>query len=493
MAFKKSDIKYVYYTDGVKNVRLSESAPQPEGFRRGRTTRQLTPEEQQRANEARAKTSLERYGDAHYNNPDKYKKTCLEKYGLEFATQAESTKEHIKEANLAKYGVENVFQSEEVKSQIKATMQARYGVDYASQSQLHKENVKATWQNKTPEEQAAIVDKRMQTSYERYGKKLYSCTDEAAEKTRNTCMERYGVPYYCMTDDCRSYSGNNSKPNKKFAEKLDELGIAYEREFVIDRKSYDFKIGDILVEINPTITHNSTISAFGREPMSKNYHHDKSELARDSGYRCIHVWDWDDPDQILRLLQPREKAYARNCSIKEVSQKDKTIFIDEHHLQHDVRSEINLGLYWHDELISVMTFGAPRYNKSFQYELLRFCSSKAVIGGAEKLFKHFLHEYAPDSIISYCDLSKFSGKTYDNLGFKLIGTSIGRHWYSLKEKRHITDNLLRQRGFDQLFGTAYGKGTDNAELMKSAGYLEVYDAGQAKYAWQKSDTKMSKE
>ena len=47
-----------------------------------------------------------------------------------------------------------------------------------------------------------------------------------------------------------------------------------------------------------------------------------------------------------------------------------------------------------------------------------------------------------------------------------------------KTKRHITDNLLRQRGFDQLHNTNFGKGTSNEELMLEHEYVEIYDCGQ---------------
>ena len=40
-----------------------------------------------------------------------------------------------------------------------------------------------------------------------------------------------------------------------------------------------------------------------------------------------------------------------------------------------------------------------------------------------------------------------------------------KHWYHLNSKRHITDNLLRQRGYDQLFNTNYGKNTSNKDLI----------------------------
>ena len=61
-----------------------------------------------------------------------------------------------------------------------------------------------------------------------------------------------------------------------------------------------------------------------------------------------------------------------------------------------------------------------------------------------------------------------------------------KHWVHYKNLQHITDNLLRQRGFDQLLGDKYGtfgKGTSNDELMLSHGFVEVYDCGQSTYVW----------
>jgi hypothetical protein len=92
-------------------------------------------------------------------------------------------------------------------------------------------------------------------------------------------------------------------------------------------------------------------------------------------------------------------------------------------------------------------------------------------------------EYAPSSIISYCDLSKFDGGIYKSLGFKHNNTTVGKHWYNIKTHTHITDNHLRVHGVDRLLGTAYGKGTDNVQLMIDNNFLTVYDAGQASYIW----------
>ena len=133
-----------------------------------------------------------------------------------------------------------------------------------------------------------------------------------------------------------------------------------------------------------------------------------------------------------------------------------------------------------------MTFGKPRYNNKYQWELLRLCTQPKyrVVGGASKLFQYFIKIYNPESIISYCDRSKFNGSVYENIRMKLHHiVEPAKVWSSGKQR--ITDNLLRQRGFDQLFKTNYGKGTNNEDLMLKHGWLPVYDCGQAVHTWLK--------
>ena len=309
-------------------------------------------------------------------------------------------------------------------------------------------------------------------------------------KASKTILEKYGVPYYCLTDDCiKSLKIKDSKPNLDFKQLLikNNINILDDNvEFTIQNRNYDFKIDNYLIEINPFATHNSTWGIHGKA-LPKDYHFNKTKLAIDNGYRCINIWDWDDSQKIINVfLNEKEKVQARKCEIKEITQKESKEFINKYHIQNYAKAKINIGLFYKEELISIMTFSKPRYNKNYEYELIRYCSNKSIIGGVEKLFKYFIEKYSPNSIISYCDNSKFIGDTYLKLNFKL--KTFGRpskHWYNHKIKMHITDNLLRQRGFDQLFGTSYGKGTSNRELMLEHGFVEIYDAGQSVYEWYK--------
>lgn len=90
--------------------------------------------------------------------------------------------------------------------------------------------------------------------------------------------------------------------------------------------------------------------------------------------------------------KPKEKIFARKCRAEKINGgsivKD---FLNSNHLQGWCVSKIDYGLFYNDELVALMTFGKPRYNKKIDWELLRYCSKidTQVIGGAGKLLKAF--------------------------------------------------------------------------------------------------------
>lgn len=388
--------------------------------------------------------------------------------------------------SIKKYGVDNPLKSEVIRDKIKQTNIEKYGAENIFQSNI-------------------IKDKIKNTNIEKYGNKCCLCNEDIKAKTRETNIKRYGVPYYCMTEDCKYSNGKKiSQLNIRFSDLLKYNNIDNSLEYIIDNYSYDIIINNtnILIELDPSISHNIEKSfpyIIGQtninNPPKPDYQLNKTIIASNNGYRCIHIFDWDNREKIINLVnQNKEKLYARKCHIKNVLKSDLDKFLEDNHLQGTCRGQtIKLGLYYDDKLVQVMTFGKPRYNKNYQYELLRLCTDNnyIVIGGSEKLFKYFIKNYNPESIISYCDISKFSGDVYTRIGFNYLYTTDPRcHWS--KGSNHITDNLLRQRGYDQLFGTNYGKGTDNKELMLNSGWLPVYDCGQSVYEWHDYYSKLAK-
>lgn len=354
---------------------------------------------------------------------------------------------HLRKESIRKYGVPHPMYLKEVQDKFKATMMDKYGVEHALQS--------------------------------RY----------LQSKNQQTNISKYGTPYACMLPQCKESPENYttiSKINKSISYKLIGAGIPNQLEKLVGRYSYDIYIPDqnILIEVDPSYTHNVYGNHFN-SPVRKDYHRDKTQVAEDNGYRCIHIFDWDDVDKIVDMLMPRKHVYARDCKIYILKSSVTNEFLNRYHLQGTCRGQLmSLGLIYQDELVQVMTFGKSRYVKHPEVELLRLCTKPgvSVVGGASKLFKFFVKTYEVNDVISYCDRSKFSGDVYEKLGMKLTRTTPPQEIWS-REYDKITANLLRQRGYDQLFKTNYGKGTSNEQLMLENGWLPVYDCGQKVYQY----------
>lgn len=462
-------------------------------------------------------TKLNKYGDAHFNNHDKTVRTLQDKYNVDNVFQLDSIKELSKLTKLEKYNDANYNNKEQI-SKTLLNMDANKKKEWINKRKKSQCN---TIQNRTDKEWEVIKNKLSESNAKAWKdmpqerkeeiKKLMSDAQKARwenmplekkqelfKKYRISMMDRYGTICNFTREEVQEKSRLNnghtiSKTNIKFRQRiLEETGV----DFSLEKDGFDLVKDDVAIDINPTFTHNC---AFGfayltgrtteNKPLAEDYHYKRYLKASELGYHLINIWDWDDVNKILDMIKNKETLYARKLHIREVSTKDTAEFLNNYHIQNTCKGQtIRLGLYMDDELIELMTFGKPRYNKNYEWELLRLCTHKdyKVVGGAEKLFNCFVSSYEPNSIISYCDISKFTGDVYKRLGFTQNNKILpSKHWS--KGSEHITDNLLRQRGYDQLFNANYGKGTSNEELMILNGWLPVYDCGQITYLWKNSE------
>jgi len=175
------------------------------------------------------------------------------------------------------------------------------------------------------------------------------------------------------------------------------------------------------------------------------------------------------------------KIYARNCVVKEISSKECSIFCKNNHIQSKGRSNIRLGLFSGDILVSVMTFcknniSRKNYNS---WELNRFCSllNTTVVGGASKLFSYFKKNYNIDTVISYADRRWSSGDIYKLLGFKCDRNTFPNYWYFLpNELKRINRYTLRKTSKDDPNKT-------EKEIREDQGYYRIWDCGNSKWVW----------
>lgn len=231
------------------------------------------------------------------------------------------------------------------------------------------------------------------------------------------------------------------------------------------------------------------------------YHQNKSLECLNAGVRLIHIFEYEwiqdeTREKIKQLLRNAlssniKTVYARKCYIKEIDTDIEKEFLSRYHLQGYASSSIKYGLYSQqdDELISIMTFGASRFNNQYQYELIRYCNKPQirVIGGAEKLFKRFIKDHNPEQIISYCSMSKFSGGVYSRLGFDRADRFITEPnyvWvpYNFSNDKTVLTRYqtqikkLKDQGLD-----VYGHTED--EIMQNRGYFKIYDSGNMRFVW----------
>jgi hypothetical protein len=221
-----------------------------------------------------------------------------------------------------------------------------------------------------------------------------------------------------------------------------------------------------------------------------NYHLNKTDQCESKGIQLIHIFEdeWLYKKDIVKsrlkniLGITENKIFGRKCIIKDVNTRDKKLFLDNNHIQGTVASSINLGLYYNDELVSLMTFGKGRIamgGNSNQYELVRFCNklNYNVIGGASKLLKYFIKVYQPKEIISYADRRWSQGNLYKQLEFTNTKTSAPNYWYIINNNRKhrfaYRKSILVKEGYDS--------NTTEHEIMKNRGIYRIYDCGTLVY------------
>lgn len=286
-------------------------------------------------------------------------------------------------------------------------------------------------------------------------------------------------------------NGSGSSYENTLAELFhNENMIRNSKQILKSGKELDFYFPDrgMAIEFNGNYWHSIAFK-------SKLYHQEKSFEALNQGIRLIHIFEYEwyninKRDKIIELIDfelhklRKEVIHGRVCEVREISEREAYQFLNAYHLQGCATASVNLGLYDRDELVGVMTFGKPRFNPNYEWELIRLCweQNVRVVGGASKLFKYFLNKYNPNNIISYCDISKFSGKVYEKLKFKLDGiTEPGYVWVN----KYTQDVLSRYQTMKHKL-VEMGLGSEDQtedEIMENLGYLKIYDCGNLRYIW----------
>ena len=193
-----------------------------------------------------------------------------------------------------------------------------------------------------------------------------------------------------------------------------------------------------------------------------------------------------------------KRIYARNCEIKEITNKEANDFFKMYHKQGALTTSIAaFGLFYDGELIQAESFGLPRIEMQAKsiwhdWELYRECSKEDyyIIGGKSKLLKAFENKYKPLALLSYCNTTLgFDGHSYKACGFKLERTSDDYYYeYNgdiIKRYRMQKNSNLRKQGKVEPiqrtlehYGLKYDPNKTEKENAEAAGFKRVNGTGQ---------------
>lgn len=451
----------------------------------------------------KSETTMKHFGVSNPGQSEEIKakmeESCLKHFGVKHSFQAESVKTKIRETSLRKYGVEHPMQSGIVKEHQKESIRERLGVDYPMQSKEVLEKSKNTCSEKYGEENVAKSDyfkeKLFKINFNKHHKNIQ-------DFNLKFIRENFVEDCKFKIQEFKDYFGINSRETvNRFKKRLGILeqnndsyidqGFSKEEKELFEWIPAENKVCNVRTIINPleldiylpdyklAIEYDG-IFYHSEQFKPEGYHIFKTSECEKQGIQLLHIFDIDDIDIwksiISGKLKKNTRIFARKCIVKELSFDETKIFLEENHLQGFCPSKYRYGLFYNGELVQVMTFGVSRFNKRYDFELLRLASKKftSVVGGASKLLKFFRDSHT-GSIISYSNLRFSSGDVYRKLGFTQLGRTNVNYFYAGHNKILTRNQCQKHRLKDLL--ESFDQSKTESENMRLNGYFKVFDCG----------------
>ena len=307
----------------------------------------------------------------------------------------------------------------------------------------------------------------------------------SSKATVAIALESLGI----IANESNSYDRKIVKTSKWQKELSDYIASIYDGEILLNKRGVigsnelDIYLPEIklAIECNGVFYHQyqpqqQTESA----KKGINYHLNKTKQCESLGITLLHFFDitWDKKSDIIksmvcsRIKKSEHIIYGRKCDVRVISVYDKNQFLENNHIQGKDKSLLHYGLFFENKLVSAMTIGRSRFNKSYQWELSRYCSllHHSVVGGFSKLLKHHRSLYK-GSIISYADRMYSTGHVYITNGFVLSHTNRPSYYYI-----DFNKNLLLHRSNFRKSKIGATESTEQDKMIE-LGYGKIFDCG----------------
>lgn len=233
--------------------------------------------------------------------------------------------------------------------------------------------------------------------------------------------------------------------------------VKYEEAYIIDGYTYSCLLPDLNIVIV------CSGPEFGED---KFIHRTYTDVANRAGFRCIHIYPFNNIGLIVQSLCSRIEVNLNDCTLYKLYPAVGETFLNKWHIQGSRRGQkLIVGTAKGQTILQAMSFCSSR-NPNYYVELARFCTIPRVQipGGYAKMLEFATDGMGLSKIISYCDAAHGDMQNYKNMGLSYKGqTQVQKLW--IKDNSHVKQVIQN-----------YNRWTD--EEMTSKGYYLDYDCGQ---------------
>jgi len=334
------------------------------------------------------------------------------------------------------------MKSDIIKEKVKKTNKEKFGNEFFTKSDLYRK------------EYYYIAKDDSYIKYLNDGISLFSCEKGHNFEISKDVYSKRKSYFVNICTVCNPVGDNNSIKEKEFSDFIKSIYTGDIINNYRDGQEIDIYLPELKIgfEFNGLYWHCDKFK-------DRWFHINKTNYFKEKEIRILHIWedDWDKNREIIKsqicnlLMVSSNKIFARKCVVKDITDtKISKKFLNDNHLQGNVRSSIKIGLFNEDKLVSIMTFDHFEGRKRMEineWNLSRFCNklNTNVIGGASKLLKYFTRNYKPSRIISYADKDWSIGNLYENLGFNLVSDSKPDYKYVINGVRSHKSKFRKSR------------------------------------------------
>ena len=410
------------------------------------------------------KTKIILYDNENYNNRKKAQQTCLERYGVDHNFKNKKIQEKRQQTLIKNYGVKNPSQSKEIQEKIRQTNLERYGVENPTYKHLT-ENTIDILDNKN-----RFIKFIKEKTITQIAEELNVVYSTIQKKIQNENLYEYILSDFSNSPSYLETEMKNFLKNIDFIQNDRQIIFPLELDFYLPEHN-------LAIEMNGDYWHSDKYK-------DKMYHQNKFLKCQKNNIQLIQISesDWNNKQNIIKAMVSNKlglnpnKIGGRKCLVWPL--KDAKSFFNDNHIQGYRPAKICYGLFYQGEVLMAMSFGKPRYNKNYEWEIIRLGTKLGwnVSGGVSRLFKQFMKDHSPSSVISYSSNDYGTGNVYRQLGFEFSHVAVPNYKW-MNGNIELTRYQCQKHKLNKLLGESFDKDISEKSNMENNGYLRVFDSG----------------